>query len=78
MSKWVSMKTNRGSYQRLQVSINCYSCRAYAQNSVKWPERVSDHKTLYNVEKTCAAIILSLYMILRAFKWPQLTHLVRS
>ena len=33
---------------------------------LKWPERESDHKTLYNVEITCAAIILSLYMTVRS------------
>jgi len=29
---------------------------------VKWPERESDHKPLYNVEIMRGAILLSLYM----------------
>jgi len=45
-----------------RVSINCYSWRAYVQNLLILPEHESDHKTLYNVEKTCGAIIVSLYM----------------
>jgi len=35
---------------------------AYGYNWVKWPERESDYKPLYNVELTCGAIILCLYM----------------
>ena len=32
---------------------------------VKWPERESDHKTLYNVEVTSGTIIPNLYMAVR-------------
>jgi len=39
-----------------------YSWGAYVCYCVKWPERESDHKPLYNVEKTSGAIILSFYM----------------
>jgi len=66
--KWVSRlawKQTEESSKDYRMSINCYSWRAYAQNLVKWPERESDHKTLYNVEITCEAIILSLYMTVR-------------
>ena len=33
---------------------------------MKWPERESDHKPLYNMELTCGAIILCLYMNVRS------------
>ena len=32
------------------MARNCYSRRAYVRNWVKWPERESDHKILYNVQ----------------------------
>jgi hypothetical protein len=32
---------------------------------VKWPERESDHKPIYNVEKTSGDLLLSLYMSVR-------------
>jgi len=32
---------------------------------VKWPERESDHETLYNVEVMSGTIIPSLYMAVR-------------
>jgi hypothetical protein len=42
--------------------------------SVKWPERESDHTTLYNVEKTSGAITLSVYtQVSRTFKGPLCT-----
>jgi len=40
---------------------NCYSWPTCAHNSVKWPERESDHKPLYDVQ-TSGAIILSFCM----------------
>jgi len=34
----------------------------HGDNWVKWPERESDHKPLYNVELTCGDTILRLCM----------------
>jgi len=49
-----------------RVPRNCYSCRACVHNWIKWPEHESEHKTIYNVEITCRAIILSLYITVRS------------
>jgi len=45
---------------------NCYSRGTYVHNSVKWPERESDRKPLYNVAVTSGAIILSFYVSVRS------------
>jgi len=58
--------TNRRDLEGYRVARNCCSRCAYVRNLVKWPERESYHKTLYNVEITCGAIILSLYMTVRS------------
>jgi len=68
--KWVGCfglkKKNRWGFKNYRVPRNCYSYRAYVHNWVNWPERKSDHKTLYNVKITCGAITLSLYMTVRS------------
>jgi len=35
---------------------------------VKWPERESDHKPLYNVALTCGVIILGFYVNVRSIE----------
>jgi len=65
--KWVSCLVYTYKGQKIyRVLRNCYSWRPYVHNCVKWPEHKSEHKTLYNVEITCRAIILSLYMTVRS------------
>jgi len=61
MIQSLSIKTNRRGFEDYSVARNCYSWRAYVHNMLKWSERESDHKTLYNVEITSGTIILSLY-----------------
>ena len=62
MSKLLRITTNRQGFESYRVARSCCSQRARVRNLVKWLEHESDHKTLYNVEITCGAIILSLYM----------------
>jgi len=73
MINLLSITTNRRGLEGYRVARNSCSRRAYVRNLVRWPERESDHKTLYNVKITCGAIILGL-----TFKWLQPTYLVRS
>ena len=47
---------------RLEAATHFVRC---VQNWVKWSERESDHKTLYNMKTTRGAIILRLCMSVR-------------
>jgi len=42
-----------------------YNLGAHERYWVNWPEHVSKHKPLYNVEEKSGTIILSLYMSVR-------------
>jgi hypothetical protein len=46
-----------------RLARNLIFMRCNVPNWAKWPERESDHKTLYNLEITSRAIILSLYVV---------------
>ena len=66
VSQLLSIKHTYKVQKIYSVPRNCYSWRAYVRNLVKLPERESEHKTLYNMEITRRAIILSLYMTVRS------------
>jgi len=63
------IKTNRLGFEDHRVATKCYSWRTYEHNWVKWPERESESKPLYNVETTSGTIIQSLCMSVGAFKF---------
>jgi len=69
VSQMLSIKKIDKGSKIYRMPRNCYSWRPYVHNYVKWPERESDYKT-YNVDITCGAIILSLYMTVRGIYMP--------
>jgi len=62
MKPSIIIKINIDLFQSTDWLEIWYSWGAFVRYCVKLPERESDHKLLYNVEKTIGAIKLSFYL----------------